>query len=141
MAPAQALQPKTRTIRYDNMKSAMAEETVIAMVLRESALLDEIRDLSAEEFSSGLLGSVYLQLRSRHDQGLDVSLGVLTDLSAEEMSHVTGVFQRLSGPVNEKALRDCVRIIKEEHSNSNVSSVDDLMALRNRYRERKGMGK
>ena len=141
MAPAKALQPKARTIRYDNMKSAMAEETVIAMTLRESALLDEIRDLSAEEFSSGLLGSVYLQLRSRHDQGLDVSLGVLTDLSAEEISHVTGVFQRLSGPVNEKALRDCVRTIKEEHSNANVSSADDLMALRNRYRERKGMGK
>jgi len=60
MAPAQALQPKSRTIRYDNMKSAMAEEAVLAMVLRESALLDEIRDLSAEEFSSGLLGSVYL---------------------------------------------------------------------------------
>ena len=139
MAPAQALQPKSRTIRYDNMKSAMAEETVLAMTLKESALLDEIRDLSPEEFSSGLLGSVYLQLRRRHDQGLDVSLAVLEDLSAEEMSHVTGIFQRQQGPVNEKALRDCVRIIKSEHHASNVSSEDDLMALRNRYRESKGM--
>ena len=139
MAPAQALQPKSRTIRYDNMKSAMAEETVLAMVLRESAMLDEIRDLSAEEFSSGLLGSVYLQLRKRHDQGLDVSLGVLEDLNPEEMSHVTGIFQRQSGPVNEKALRDCVRIIKSEHHAATVSSEDDLMALRNRYRESKGM--
>lgn len=139
MAPAQALQPKSRTIRYDNMKSAMAEEAVLAMTLKESALLDEIRDLSPEEFSSGLLGSVYLQLRRRHDQGLDVSLGVLEDLSADEMSHVTGIFQRQQGPVNEKALRDCVRIIKSEHHASNVSSEDDLMALRNRYRESKGM--
>jgi len=139
MAPAQALQPKSRTIRYDNMKSAMAEEAVLAMVLRESALLDEIRDLSAEEFSSGLLGSVYLQLRKRHDQGLDVSLGVLEDLNPDEMSHVTGIFQRQSGPVNEKALRDCVRIIKSEHHAATVSNEDDLMALRNRYRESKGM--
>ena len=139
MAPAQALQPKSRTIRYDNMKSAMAEEAVLAMILRESALLDEIKDLSSEEFSSGLLGSVYLQLRQRHDQGLDVSLGVLCDLTGEEMSHVTGIFQRQQGPVSEKALRDCVRIIKAEHSASNVSSEDDLMALRNRYRESKGM--
>ena len=139
MAPAQALQPKSRTIRYDNMKSAMAEETVLAMTLKEPALLDEIRDLSPEEFSSGLLGSVYLQLRRRHDQGLDVSLAVLEDLSAEEMSHVTGVFQRQTGPVNETALRDCVRIIKREHHAATVSSEDDLMALRNRYRESKGM--
>ena len=139
MAPAQALQPKSRTIRYDNMRSAMAEETVIAMVLRESALLDGIRDLDSGEFSSPLLGKVYLQLRHRHNQGLDVSLGVLTDLSQEEMSHVTGFCQRQQGPVSEKALQDCVKIIRQEHKASNVASEDDLMALRNKYRESKGI--
>ena len=141
MAPAQALQPKSRSIRYNNMKSAMAEEAVLAIVLRESALLDEIRDLSSEEFSSGLLGSVYLQLRQRHDQGLDVSVGVLTDLSPDEMSHIAGIQQRQQGPVSEQALRDCVRIIKAEHSAANVSSEDDLMRLRNKLRESKGMKK
>ena len=139
MAPAQSLQPKSRTIRYDNMKSAMAEESVIATVLRESALLDEIRDLSSEEFSSGLLGSVYLQLRQRHDQGLDVSVGVLADLTPEEISHITSIVHRQDGPVNEQALRDCVRTIKAEHSAANISSEDDLMRLRNRFRESKGM--
>jgi len=68
-----------------------------------------------------------------------VSLGVLEDLNPDEMSHVTGIFQRQSGPVNEKALRDCVRIIKSEHHAATVSNEDDLMALRNRYRESKGM--
>ena len=139
LAPAQNLQPKARSIRYDNMKSAMAEETVLAMALKEPALLDEAKDLAAEEFSSGLLGSVYLQLRQRYDQGLEVSLGVLADLSGEEMSHITGVYQRQQGPVNEQAFRDCVRIIKAEHSASNVNSEDDLMALRNRLKERKGI--
>ena len=139
LAPAQNLQPKARSIRYDNMKSAMAEETVLAMALKEPALLDEAKDLGAEEFSSGLLGSVYLQLRQRYDQGLEVSLGVLADLSGEEMSHITGVYQRQQGPVNEQAFRDCIRIIKAEHSASNVSSEDDLMALRNRLKERKGI--
>ena len=139
LAPAQNLQPKARSIRYDNMKSAMAEETVLAMALKEPALLDEAKDLAAEEFSSGLLGSVYLQLRQRYDQGLEVSLGVLADLSGEEMSHITGVYQRQQGPVNEQAFRDCIRIIKAEHSASNVNSEDDLMALRNRLKERKGI--
>ena len=139
LAPAQALQPKERSIRYDNMKSAMAEETIIAMALKEPALLDEARDLKSEEFSSGLLGSVYVQLRSRHDQGLDVSLAVLTDLTGEEMSHITGIFQRQQGPVNEQAFRDCVRTIHAEHQASQVSSADDLMAIRDRFKERKGI--
>ncbi|MBO4937812.1 MAG: DNA primase [Oscillospiraceae bacterium] len=139
LAPAQALQPKARSIRYDNIKSAMAEETIIAMALKEPALLDEAQDLKEEEFSSGLLGSVYVQLRSRHDQGLDVSLGVLSDLTGEEMSHITGIYQRQQGPVSEQAFRDCVRTIHAEHQASKVDSADDLMALRNRYKERKGI--
>ena len=140
LAPAKSLQPKSRNIRYDNMKSAMAEETVIAMVLHDPSLMDAAKELKQGEFSSGLLGNVYHQLRSRHDQGLDVSLGVLTDLSSEEMSHITAVCQRHQGPVSEQAFLDCIRTIKSEHSGANVSSEDDLLAFRNRLRERKGAG-
>ena len=138
LAPAQNLQPRSRTIRYDNMKSAMAEESVIATVLRSPALLDEAKTLAAEEFSSGLLGKVYGQLKRRHEQGLDVSLAVLEDLNGEEMSHITAVYHRQQGPVNEQALADCIRTIKAEHRASNVSSEDDLMAFRNKLRESKG---
>ena len=139
MAPAQALQPKSRTIRYNNMKSAMAEETVIAMVLKEPALLDAAKNLTAEEFSSPLLGSVYAQLRRRHDQGLDVSVAVLEDFSGEEMSHVTGIVQRQTGPVNETAFQDCVRIIQTEHRASKVTSDDDLLAIGKALQGRKGI--
>ena len=138
LAPAKNLQPRSRTIHYDNMKSAMAEETVIAMVLRSPALLDEAAQLRAEEFSSALLGKVYGQLRSRHEQGLDVSLAVLEDFSSDEMSHITAVYHRQQGPVNEQALNDCIRTIKKEHNASNVDSEDDLLAFRNKLRESKG---
>ena len=139
LTPAQALQPRSRTIRYDNMKSAMAEETVIAMALREPALLDQARDLQGEEFSSGLLGSVYVQLRRRHDQGLGVSLAVLEELTGEEMSHISGVCARQEGPVNEQAFADCVRTIHREHQASKVTTEDDLMALRDKFKESKGI--
>ena len=139
LSPAQALQPKSRTIRYNNMKSAMAEETVIAMAVKEPALLDQARDLREEEFSSGLLGSVYVQLRRRHDQGLDVSLAVLEELTGEEMNHISGVCARQEGPVNERAFNDCVRTIHREHQASQVNSEDDLMALRNKLKESKGI--
>ena len=79
------------------------------------------------------------QLRQRHQQGLEVALSVLSDLSGEEMSHVTAVFHRQTGPVNEQALKDCIRIIKSEYSAANVSSADDLMAFRNKLRESKGV--
>ena len=138
LAPAQNLQPKSRTIRYDNMKSAMAEETVLAMVLKEPALLSQIKGLRAEEFSSPLLGRVYGQLASRYSQGLEISLAVLEDLNHEEMSHVAGIAQRLQGPVNEAALQDCAKTIRAEHQASGVNSVDDLLALRDKFKESKG---
>ena len=139
LAPAQALQPKARTIRYDNMKSAIAEETVLALALKDPSLLDTAKNLTADEFSSSLLGSVYGQLRSRHDQGLDVSLAVLDGFSSEEMSHITGICQRQTGPVNADAFCDCVRIIQSENRASKVTTEDDLLALRKAYQGRKGI--
>jgi DNA primase len=139
LAPAQALQPKSRTIRYDNVKSAMAEEGVLAMALKVPALLDQTANLKPEQFSSPLLAKVYDQLKQRHDKGLEVSLAVLTDLDTEEMSHITGVLQKQQGPVNERALMDCVRTIQAEFQISRVSTQDDLMAFRDKMKERKGI--
>ena len=139
LAPAQALQPKFRSIRYDNLKSAMAEENVIAMAMKDPALLDAAKNLGAEEFSSPLLGRVYTQLRRRHDQGLDVTLAVLEDLTGEEMSHITGFCRKQSGPVSEEAFLDCVRMIQSEHRASKVTTEDDLLALRKAYQGRKGL--
>ena len=139
LAPAQALQPKSRTIRYDNVKSAMAEETVLALVLKDPSLLNQSGKLTRESFSCELLGRIYGQLKARYAQNLELSPGVLEDLSPEEMSHLVGITQRHQGPVNETALADCIRTILAEHQASGVSTEDDLMALRNQLKERKGV--
>ena len=138
LAPARALQPKERSIRYDNMKSAMAEEAILAQILREPGLLDTSRHLQGSQFSVPLLGRVYDQLRSRHENGLEVSLSVLADLTAEETSHIAGITQRNTGTVNETAYRDCVETVLSQRQSAGVSSDDDLMALRNKLKERKG---
>ena len=62
LSPAANLQPKSRTIRYENMKSAMAEEALLAMALKAPALLDQTRELKSTPFSPDLLGRVYDQL-------------------------------------------------------------------------------
>jgi len=139
LAPARALQPKSRNIRYDNMRSAMAEETLIAMTLRQPALLDLAKDLKPGMFSSPLLGRVYDQLRLRHSQGLEVSLGVLSDLTAEEASHMAGICHRQDGPVNEQAYMDCIQIIRSEYDSAAVSSEDDLLAYRDKLKKSKGI--
>ena len=139
LAPVKNLQPKARTIRYDNMKSAMAEESVLALIIKEPALIEQTKSLSASEFSSPLLGKAYGQLLQRYQQGLEVNLGVLSDMEPEEMSHLAGIVQRQDGPVNEDALADCIRTIRAEHQRTQVSSDDDLLALRNKLKESKGM--
>ena len=136
LAPAKNLQPKSRNFRYDNVKSAMAEESVIAMVLKVPALLDQTDKLQKQQFSSPLLGRVYEQ---RHRVGLEVSVGVVADLTAEEMSHVASIVHRQQGPVNENALNDCVRTILAEHQVSSVTSKDDLLAFQKKLKESKGV--
>ena len=138
LAPERARQPKIRTVRYDNVRSAMAEESVLAMALRNPALLDLCGNLTVSEFSVPLLGKVYQQMMTRHMTGLEVSFGALEDVSAEEMSHLAAIAQRQEGPVSEKAFTDCVSTIRNEAQRKNVSSDDDLLALQNKLRERKG---
>ncbi len=138
LAPARNRQPASRTIRYDNVRSAVAEEGVIAMALQEPALLDLRENLKGSDFSVPLLGKVYDQLLERHTQGLQISLGVLSEITPEEMSHLSGISQRQEGPVNEAAFKDCVRTVRSANQVKTVDSNDDLLALRNKLRESKG---
>jgi len=120
------------------MKSALAEESIISQILREPALLDSCGGLAGEQFSVPLLGKVFAQLQQRHGKGMEVSLRVLEEVSAEEMSHLAGICQKQTGPVNETAFRDCVKIVLGEQQSRRVSTDDDLLAFRNKLKESKG---
>ena len=138
LSPARNLQPKEKSIRYSNLRSARAEEMIIAQVLREPALFAQIPDLQPELFSSEFLGRAFRQLRDRYHQGLDVSLGGLSDFTAEEMSHLAGISQQ-QGPVNERSLLDCADIIREEYQKSQTKTEDDLMRFREKMQKSKGI--
>ena len=138
LSPARNLQPKEKSIRYSNLRSARAEEMIIAQVLREPALFAQIPDLQPELFSSEFLGRAFRQLRDRYHQGLDVSLGGLSDFTAEEMSHLAGISQQ-QGPVNERSLLDCANIIREEYQKSQTKTEDDLMRFREKLQKSKGI--
>ena len=139
--PVRSVQPKSRSIRYDDIRSAMAEEGVIAQGLREPALLELCADLPAEAFSSELLGRVYRQLRQRYAQGLRVEIGSLESFDPEEISHIAGILQRQSGPVNEQAMKDYAATILAESEKRQIHTEADLLALRNKLKESKGYKK
>ena len=138
LAPVKALQPKSRTIRYDNMRSAVAEEGILAQAFREPAFLQHRGNLTAENFSVPFLGRIYAQAVTAYTQGQEISIGTMGELTPEEASHLAGILQRQEGPVNEVAFRDCVATVLKQSQAKNVSSDADLLALRNKLKESKG---
>lgn len=139
LAPARNLQMQSKSVRYDNVRSAAAEEQVIAGVMKDPSLLGQIPELTEQDFSVPFLARVFSQQLARHRAGQEVTLTGLTDFTSEEMAHVAGILQRYDSPVNAQALRDCARTIQMEHQSGSVTTEDDLMALRNRLQERKGL--
>lgn len=138
LAPVQALQPKTHAIRYDHVKSARAEEGLIAMAMKDPALLDLAQQLRPEEFSVPLFAKVYTQMWQRFSAGMPLSIASLEDLSQDEMSLLAMISQQQTGPVNERAFRDYIATIHSEHERITASSMDDIMSMRNKMKESKG---
>ena len=139
--PARNLQPKAKGFRYDNIKSARAEEGVLSRAMKEPALLDLCRQLKPEHFSCPQLGKAYGQLMQRHSQGLEVSLAGLEDFTSEEMSHLAMIASAQQEPVNEQAFRDCVATILAEHQSASAESEEDILALREKMKQRKGFNR
>ena len=138
LAPAQQFQRRgSSKVIYHNVKSGVAEQRLIAMALREPALLDQTAELKASEFSVPLFARVYTQLLQRHRDHQGVSLAVLGDISEDEMSHLAAILYE-QDLVNEEAFRDCIRTIHDEYHSGNISTDDDLLRFQKRMRERKG---
>ena len=136
LTPSLQLQPEQRSLRYENLRSARAEEGVLRLILLDPTLLSQTRALEPEQFSSPLLGRVYALLRRRAEEGKSLQPAALSDsLSAEEMSHLTGLLQRPESLANSRqALRDYINIIQTERA----LGTDDAALLA--YREKKGHG-
>ena len=138
---AAARQPKARELRYENMRSAIAEEGLIRMLFREPALFDKTEELTMEQFSVPMFGRVFDALRQRWQRDLSVSPSALAELlTPAEMSHLTSVLQKQDAPLSDHAFEDCLRVIWEEYRKANVSDTDDLRAMQERLRKRKGYG-
>lgn len=138
LSPAVTAQPQARNLRYDNMKSAMAEEQILSMVFKDPNLLSQIQ-VTPEEFSAPLLSRCFAAARDRFNQGLQVSLGTLEGFTPEEISHLAWVIQKYDAPISEQAMHECAETIRAEHKAKNISTADDLMALQRSLQQKKGL--
>ena len=139
-------QPKDRTIRYDDLRSAMAEEGIIRLLLLDGALADGCRDLDPEDFSSPFLGRMYRLLMESWAEGRALTAAALAArCSPEEMSHLSGVLQKPESPANaDRALEDYIQVIQHSAEKRRGEKPDDpLLAAVEKYKadkQKKGNG-
>ena len=141
--PAAQLQPKERELRYENIRSARAEEGILRLLIMDDSLFPAERPLREEEFSSPLLGRVFSRLWEIRAAGHRPTLASLAgDLSPEEMSHLTSVCQQPESPQNRRqALADYIRIVQTEAGKRlGGDSLDPLLAATQKYKNKLGTG-
>ncbi len=138
LRPAEQLQPTVSGLKYENVKSAVAEEGVLGQIFLEPALLDLTKNLTPQQYSSPLLGKVYAWMQQRWQEGEGISIPAMGgSFTPEEISHITRISQKMEGVVSEKALRDYIGVIQSEAAKR---SGEDLMAALHRRREQNGYG-
>ncbi len=132
-------QPRDKAIRYENERSALAEEGVIRLMYLDSGLFTGVK-IEPEEFSSPLLGRFFHVLRDKAQAHAPLSMASLSaSFTQEEIDHLTALLQKPEVLSNgQKALGDYINIIRTEKQNS--SAEDDLLAFAEQMRNRKGYG-
>ncbi len=136
--PAASLQPKERSLRYENLRSARAEEGIIRLLLSDDSLFSDTMPISPEQFSSPLLCRVYQQLWEAHASGRRPMISSLGEsFTREETDHITSFCQEPVSLRNARqALEDYIRIIRSE-AEKRMAQEDPLLAANEKYRNKK----
>ena len=142
--PLSAVQPAERSMRYQNERSAVAEEGLIRCLIQEPELIKRLdkAGFSQEEFSSEFLAGVFALLKSRYEAGHDTGVAVLSlELSPPEAAHLSGIVTKPESlPGSETAVIDYIEKIRSEKMKTDgKSDIEKLMQYK-QYREKKDIG-
>jgi len=142
--PGRTVQPRAKSLRYDNPRSARAEEGMIRLLWLEPELFAKEPPISEEDFCSPVLGRLYTELGTMAREGQRLSLSVLAEkFTPEEISHFTELVQKPQELQNsQKALSDYIDIIKTEKLAAKVGAAGEetLLEMSRKLRESKGYG-
>ncbi len=141
LTPVNQVQPKNRQLRYENPRSARAEEGVLRLLMLDSSLEKGVAGLTPEQFSSPVLGKIYGALLAHLAQGRILQLGALEgELEGAEIALLADLLGRPASLENgAAALADCRAVIEDEARKRDSDENDDavLMAARDNYRKKK----
>ena len=127
-----------RSVRYENSRSAMAEEGVIRLLYQDSQLFDCITPPEPEQFTVPELGNIYRAIRKLGRQE-DVSIPKLSgELTNDEISLLTVIIQKPETVANgQKALSDYIEIMESERrsrqGDMDLASLADTMRKKKAY--------
>lgn len=140
LRPEVTLQPKERGLRYDNPASAAAEEGIVRLLMADPALIADTSQLRQEDFTSRFLGKVFSILQTRYENHADITpVVVMSALEPDEAAHLTSMLHKPVSLANASAaIADYIDKIKTEGLKSGDSK--DLIAVRDKYKQKKGLG-
>lgn len=125
-----------RSIRYDNTRSAMAEEGVVRLLYLDPQLLDGLSPPAVEDFTVPELGHIYQVLSSHARDGTPSMAALSGSLSPDEISLLTNLLQKPEILSNGKtALTDYIDIMHSERRDQAPDS--DLRAYAETLRKKK----
>jgi len=133
MAPAIAAQPSERSLRYQDVKSARAEEGLLNLLLNDPALTESVRmAVNPADFSSGFLARAYDDICRSANEGRPFNLAA-ADYAPSEISVLTELAARKIAPgQSETAAHDCIRVILERRELRNGGDpLESRLKLRN----------
>ena len=141
LTPASQLQPRARSLRYENIRSARAEEGLLRLLMLDPGLAGKMAGITGAEFSSPLLGRAFDALIRRAGEGLSTQLAALAEnFDREEMDHLAQVAARPESVANsERAIADYISLIRGEKllREGGEQGDDLLLAVQKKYQQKK----
>lgn len=142
--PAQAIQPKDRTMHFENVRSARAEEGILSLLFSDTSLMEQMRQvLTPDDFSSPELGKIYGLCSALYNSGRTISVPALEGrLEPREMDLLASAL-RVDIPIDrrQQALEDYAAIIQDQklmRSAQTDTEEDPLLKKAQMQRKNKG---
>lgn len=129
LLPEAAAQMKSRTLQYEDIRSAAAEEGIISLLFSDVMPIQEINaQISAEEFTSEFLGKVFRFAVKRIAQNNAVMVDSFAEiLTAEEMSRLASIASKPLHKNPQAALADYIKIIRFQKSKRDARHSDESL--------------
>ena len=141
LTPTSQLQPRARSLRYENIRSARAEEGLLRLLMLDPGLADKMVGITGAEFSSPLLGRAFDRLMQRAGEGLSTQLAALAEgFSGGEMDHLAQVAAQPESVANSgQAIADYISLIRGEKllREGGEQGDDLLLAVQKKYQQKK----